>query len=397
MVLIALAIAPGLAICLYIFHRDAYNREPKRNLLLAFILGAVMIIPAALTEQLLMPAFSNSVTGVAATAFLVVALTEELVKFIVLRFYALRRKSFDEPLDGIVYSVVISMGFATLENIFYVQQYGMATAWLRMFLAVPAHASFAVVMGYYAGRAKFEPGANTGLLLRGLLIATFFHGLYDFFLFLQGNPNVKDYVSDILLFAGAVGSFIVGVRLSLRHIRIHRKLSRQTHRPLESLSVRRAYPNDIPLIRDLTMRIWPVTYGGILTPAQIDYMLDMMYDEAVLRRQMEKEQEFVIVYDGLEAVGFAAFGQVSPGVFKLHKIYVLPSQQGKGTGKFVITQLADAMRRKNGRIMRLNVNRENKAIGFYQKIGFVITGEEDNDIGSGYFMNDYVMELPLTL
>src|SRR4051812_19640135 len=127
MILIALAIAPGLAICLYIFHRDAYNREPKQNLLFAFLLGAVMIVPAAITEELFMRSFNNSITGVAATAFIVVALTEELVKFIILRFYAYRRKSFDEPLDGIVYSVVISMGFATLENIMYVQKFGIGT------------------------------------------------------------------------------------------------------------------------------------------------------------------------------------------------------------------------------------------------------------------------------
>ncbi|RYY62741.1 MAG: GNAT family N-acetyltransferase [Chitinophagaceae bacterium] len=395
MVLIALAIAPGLAICLYIFHRDAYNREPKRNLLLAFILGAVMIIPAAITEEVFMRSFDNSITGVAATAFIVVALTEELVKFIILRFYAYRRKSFDEPLDGIVYSVVISMGFATLENIFYVQKFGIGTAWLRMFLAVPAHASFGVVMGYFAGRAKFAHAGKSLLLLKGLLFAAFFHGLYDFFLFLQGNPNVKEYVSDLLLFAGAVVSFVVGVKLSLKHIRIHRTLSQKTYNPTETLSLRRAYPTDIPLIRDLTMRIWPDTYREILTEEQIRYMLALMYDEKVLRKQMETEQEFVLVYDGVEAVGFAAFGQVEPGVFKLHKIYILATQQGRGTGRYVITQLAKAMKAKNGTTMRLNVNRNNKAMAFYEKIGFTVVREENNDIGNGFFMNDYVMEMPL--
>lgn len=395
MVLIALAIAPGLAICLYIFHRDAYNREPKRNLLFAFILGAVMIVPAALTEEVFMRSFDNSITGVAATAFIVVALTEELVKFIILRFYAYRRKSFDEPLDGIVYSVVISMGFATLENIFYVQKYGMGTAWLRMFLAVPAHASFGVVMGYFAGKARFAQSGRSITLLKGLVFATFFHGLYDFFLFLQGNPNVKEYISDLLLFLGAVGSFAVGVKLSLKQIRIHRTLSQKTYNPVETLSLRRAFPTDIPLIRDLTMRIWPDTYRNIISEEQISYMLTLMYDEKVLRRQMEGEQEFIIVYDGVEAVGFAAFGQAGPGVFKLHKLYVLASQQGRGTGRFIITRLAKAMKAKNGTIMRLNVNRDNKALLFYEKMGFSIAKEEDIDIGGGYFMNDYVMEMLL--
>src|SRR5688572_10743638 len=119
MELIALAIAPGLAICLFIFYRDAYNREPKRNLIAAFLLGAITIIPAIFIERAL-EVSGNSFGSIALSAFLVVALTEELGKFAVLRLYAYSRKSFDEPLDGIVYGVMISMGFATFENIFYV-------------------------------------------------------------------------------------------------------------------------------------------------------------------------------------------------------------------------------------------------------------------------------------
>src|ERR1700754_1201584 len=87
MYLIALAIAPGLAICLFIFHRDAYNREPKLNLIASFILGAVSILPAIFIERRYQHSFDNSLLGIAALAFFVVALTEELCKFAVLRLY----------------------------------------------------------------------------------------------------------------------------------------------------------------------------------------------------------------------------------------------------------------------------------------------------------------------
>jgi RsiW-degrading membrane proteinase PrsW (M82 family)/ribosomal protein S18 acetylase RimI-like enzyme len=392
MELIALAIAPGIAICLFIFHRDAYNREPKRNLLLSFILGAAIVLPIAYTELYFTQFTNETVTGVAILAFLVVALTEELGKFLVLRFYAYPKKSFDEPLDGIVYAVVIGMGFATLENVLYVQKYGMQTALLRMFLAVPAHATFGVLMGYHAGNAKFDRRNSNRLLFTGLGWAVLFHGLYDFFLFLQGNPYIKEFVSDILLFLGAVAAFAIAVRLSLKHIKTHRLLSQQTFNPTETLSLRKAYPADIATIREMAQHIWPVTYGHILTKEQIDYMLELFYSEPVLHKQINDDVEFVLVYDGAHPVGFASFSVSAPLTYKLHKIYVLPSQQGRGTGRFIIDQLVKAMRVKGAMQLQLNVNRQNAAKIFYEKLGFEVIREEDIDIGNGYQMNDYVMQ-----
>jgi RsiW-degrading membrane proteinase PrsW (M82 family)/ribosomal protein S18 acetylase RimI-like enzyme len=393
--LIALAIAPGIAICLFIFHRDAYNREPKRNLFAAFLLGAATVFPAAGIETGLNIYLDNTIKSTAISAFLVVALTEELGKFVVLRFYAYPKKSFDEPLDGIVYGIMIGMGFATLENILYVQKFGMQTAFLRMFLAVPAHATFGVLMGYHAGNAKFDAANSTKFLLTGLLWAVLFHGLYDFFLFLQGNPYIKDYISDLLLFAGAVASFIIAIRLSLKHIKRHRLLSQQTFNPTETTTLRKAYPADIPLIREMAYKIWPVTYGNILPKEQLDYMLELIYSEQALKEQMEKNHEFILVYDGVHPVGFASFSLIEPQTYKLHKIYVLPSRQGKGTGRFVIDQLVKAMKSKGAVSLQLNVNRYNNAKSFYEKMGFAVIREEDIDIGKGYFMNDYVMEKKL--
>jgi ribosomal protein S18 acetylase RimI-like enzyme len=156
--------------------------------------------------------------------------------------------------------------------------------------------------------------------------------------------------------------------------------------------IRKASPADISLIREMAYKIWPVTYGNILSQEQIDYMLNLIYGEEVLHEQMENNTEFIIAYDGVDAVGFASFSLTGPQVYKLHKIYVSPSQQGKGTGRFIIGELVKEMKTKGANILQLNVNRHNNAKAFYEKLGFIVIKEEDIDIGSGYFMNDYVME-----
>lgn len=389
---LALAIAPGLAICLFIFHRDAFNREPKLNMIVSFVLGGLSIIPAIYIERNYWNSFNADIPGIALRAFVVVALTEELGKFLVLRFYSFRQKSFDEPLDGIVYGVMVSMGFATVENVLYVNKYGLDTALLRMFLSVPAHATFGVLMGYYAGKAKFDPPRRDYLLLGGLLWAVFFHGIFDALLFWQELPEMEDYVSDILLFLAAIASFIIALRLSWRHIQTHRLLSQRTYMPLANLTLRRAYETDIPLIRELSQKIWPQTYSTILSASQVEYMMNLIYSEKALLSQMKENHQFIIINDGKDPVGFASFSVTSPGVYKLHKIYLLQSNQGKGMGRFVINEIIEAIARKGGHTLQLNVNRYNKAKDFYEKLGFTVIREEDIDIGSGYFMNDYIME-----
>ncbi|MBS1622231.1 MAG: GNAT family N-acetyltransferase [Bacteroidetes bacterium] len=156
--------------------------------------------------------------------------------------------------------------------------------------------------------------------------------------------------------------------------------------------IRNATTEDISLIRELTFQVWPQTYAAILSKEQITYMLEMMYSEASLIRQMEDGCRFIIASENEEPVGFASFQQTEPGVFKLHKIYVLTSQQGKGTGKFIIDHIINEIKSQNAKALQLQVNRYNKAIDFYLKSGFRIVKEIDLEIGEGYFMNDYVME-----
>ena len=163
--------------------------------------------------------------------------------------------------------------------------------------------------------------------------------------------------------------------------------------PLASeLTIHKASGDDIALIRSLSQQIWPATYANILTPEQIDYMMDFIYSEESLKRQMESNHEFIIVYQGELPIGFASYSEKKPGIYKLHKIYLMKVEQGRGHGKFVIQQIIKEIKEKGATVLQLNVNRYNTARVFYEKLGFEIIGPEDVDIGNGYFMEDYVME-----
>jgi len=397
MLLLALSIAPGLAICFYIFHKDIYNRESKITLLISFVLGMLAIIPAFYIESFLIPFFGNSILATAAVAYGVVAFIEEIVKFLVVRYYCYTRKLFDEPLDGIIYTVTVSMGFATIENIGYVMQHGYSVAFARMFLAIPAHAAFGVMMGYFIGKAKFNVEKRNVYFLQGIFWAVLFHGTYDFFLFLQGNPFIKPIVSDMLLFSGAIASLIIAIRMSKNQIRLHQELSRKLFKPgIMALKIHQANVQDIDTIRDITFKIWPLTYTGILEKHQVDYMLNLMYSEAALEEQMlEQKHEFIIIYNDALPVAFASFSPYNNHTWKLQKIYVLPEMHGKGIGKYIIDHITEEIKLKGGDSLILNVNRHNKARLFYEKLGFNVIGEEDLDIGFGYFMNDFIMEKKL--
>lgn len=149
---------------------------------------------------------------------------------------------------------------------------------------------------------------------------------------------------------------------------------------------------DIPLIRQLCMEVWPNTYASILSAQQIGYMLELMYSKEALERQMNEGAIFFLLFHDGEPVGYAAWQEETPGQFKLHKLYVLPANQGKGRGRFLLEAIIAACREKGGNVLALQVNRNNKARYFYEKLGFVIAREADFDIGNGYLMEDFVME-----
>jgi RsiW-degrading membrane proteinase PrsW (M82 family) len=181
------AVVPSLLLLWYIRARDR-NPEPRGLVLKTFLLGAVICVPvvpsAIYLQSLGMQLFPLLGEGALNKAFLGAAIPEEVFKFLVLRWYVWRQRAFDEPLDGVVYGATASLGFATLENILYVNEHGLAVAVLRALTAVPGHAFTGVVMGAYLGRARFaEPARRFGLLAAGLGWAILLHGAYDAFLF----------------------------------------------------------------------------------------------------------------------------------------------------------------------------------------------------------------------
>lgn len=160
------------------------------------------------------------------------------------------------------------------------------------------------------------------------------------------------------------------------------------------LEIRKATAQDIPLIRALCFKIWPQTYRHLLSQEQIDYMLDMMYSPASLQKQIKEDGcVFLIVYDDKEPVAFASYNEYKPRIWKLHKIYILPDQQGKGIGRLIVNHIVAEIKPQNAKAIQLQVNRENKAKDFYKRLGFTIIHTADFDIGNGYFMKDYIMEL----
>ena len=185
-----LALAPALAIALYIYWKDKNEKEPITHLVGYFLLGALTCIPAGITNGIggtvlgFEHGQSHDVVRSFFMAFFVVGLGEELYKFLALMFVAFPMKNFNEPFDGIVYSVMIGLGFASLENIMYVFEGGIGVAFMRTLTAVPMHAAFGIIMGYYVGKAKFLKGDRRNeTAILGLAWAIFFHGAYDFCLF----------------------------------------------------------------------------------------------------------------------------------------------------------------------------------------------------------------------
>jgi RsiW-degrading membrane proteinase PrsW (M82 family) len=214
-ILLSLAIAPAAAIIWFVYTRDKYDKEPVNLLILAFGFGVLSIIPAVIGSAMGGEFFYVSTNPVmtAIYAFGVVAFSEELAKFLFLRFVIFRKPEFDEPYDGIIYAVMIGMGFATFENFLYVADGGLGTAFLRMFTAVPAHAVFGVAMGYWVGLARFDPVRKREYLSRGLMVAVLLHGAYDFFLMQSNIPG---------LFAFSFIGLYWSIKWSMKAIRQHR-------------------------------------------------------------------------------------------------------------------------------------------------------------------------------
>lgn len=172
-------------------------------------------------------------------------------------------------------------------------------------------------------------------------------------------------------------------------------------------------PAEYETIQEIAHATWPDTFGDILSEAQIEYMLGMMYSTEAITDQVAKGHVFqLLVEEGrtkttkskylpatqIEIIPVAYVShQIDylPGTAKIHKLYALPSVQGKGYGKAMISQVEGIAKAAGQQTLRLDVNYENKAVGFYEYLGFEKMGRYDTDIGQGYLMEDWIMEKPL--
>lgn len=162
------------------------------------------------------------------------------------------------------------------------------------------------------------------------------------------------------------------------------------------MTIRLATVSDIPGIQLIAALTWPHAYADILSPRQVEYMLNRMYSHATLENQMLQEghQFFVAESDG-KMLGFAGCSPYEDKVWKLHKLYVLPFQQKSGLGKSLLQTVEVFATKAGAEALVLNVNRQNNANAFYKHLGFEIDSIGDFDIGAGFFMNDYVMKKKL--
>ena len=163
--------------------------------------------------------------------------------------------------------------------------------------------------------------------------------------------------------------------------------------------IRKATLEDIELINRLAWIVFPHTYKDLLTPGQIDFMMDWMYSPTNLKKQMtEAGHIYYLAFEGNEPAGYLSIQPEAEHIYHLQKIYVLPSFQGKKLGKLFFQQAIDGIKELHPEPcqMRLNVNRYNtKAVEFYQRMGMKKIFEGDFDIGHGYLMTDYIMALDI--
>ncbi|MEK9159803.1 MAG: PrsW family glutamic-type intramembrane protease [Patescibacteria group bacterium] len=203
---ILVATLPVVGLLYYFWHKDKGEKEPMRLMRDSFIWGILVIFPVIIAEMILMAApyylwEDPPLLYWVLMPFLCVALPEEFAKLLVVKKVAYENGKFNEIMDGITYCIIASMGFAVFENIMYTFQFGVGIGILRAFTAVPAHALFSGIMGYYIGVAKFtkDPAVVKKLFQKGLLWGVVLHGLYDFLL-MSGIPELILLVFPLLIY-----------------------------------------------------------------------------------------------------------------------------------------------------------------------------------------------------
>jgi GNAT superfamily N-acetyltransferase len=160
--------------------------------------------------------------------------------------------------------------------------------------------------------------------------------------------------------------------------------------------IRVAVESDFAAIREVVHEVWPIAYGDVISQDQISYMLQMMYSDDSLQKQINEEGCMFLVYERDKKIqGFASFSQLEGSLYKLHKLYVYSHLHGNGIGAALLSKVKQLVAIEGGNAIELQVNKKNIAQHFYLKQGFTIDRELVLDIGNGFVMDDYIMKLIL--
>ena len=211
----ALAIIPGLLLIIYVYRKDKVEKEPLGLIIRILIYGVISCIAAGFLEQLESPFLpqypQGSVEYAVQTSFCMAALVEETVKFLAMRLGSWRYQGFNYRFDGIVYGVSAAVGFAVYENVMYVAMYGLQTAIVRAFTAIPLHAFCGVFMGVmysYSKKASIlgQGGKCVMYTIFALLLPMLIHGTYDTFAFLGERGTIPLLVFVVILYIAAIST-----------------------------------------------------------------------------------------------------------------------------------------------------------------------------------------------
>jgi len=201
------ALAPAAFLLHYFYVRDKYARESLRLVLTVYALSYLSLLPAVLFE------LPVNLLRIGPPGSITVALIEEAMKLLFLRWLVLGRREFDEPYDGILYGVTVGLGFASAENLLYVLSSGsLPLAFVRGVLSVPAHCVWGVIMGFYLSRWKFEADETKRprLLWLALVLPAAPHAIYDGSILLASSTSN---ISALVLFVVLIGQWVFARRL----------------------------------------------------------------------------------------------------------------------------------------------------------------------------------------
>ncbi|NBO58390.1 MAG: GNAT family N-acetyltransferase [Chitinophagia bacterium] len=165
----------------------------------------------------------------------------------------------------------------------------------------------------------------------------------------------------------------------------------------KAIEIRPLKIDEIEIVRRLSDEIWKKVYPSIISMEQIEYMLELIYNEEALKKQINVQgHQFILVIDNNTPIGYASYSLkvgTDDSEYRLHKFYLQPEQHGKGLGKQMMNHIIHEVQQAGGNSIELNVNKYNPTLHFYKKLGFSVISEEILDIGNGYVMDDYIMRL----